>query len=95
VLDLVRLVGRTVGAEVPHRLGRHRTGDVARTVAHLGRAEKPGLAPRLSLEEAVASAWESWRRHPAGLQVSGTVIGSDDAVSRRTTDVRVRGPGTS
>lgn len=63
VLDLVRIAGRVAGAEVPFRSGARRAGDAAEVVADLGRARRMSIGPRSSLTEAVASAWESWRRH--------------------------------
>ncbi|GAA0448242.1 UDP-glucose 4-epimerase GalE [Paractinoplanes deccanensis] len=62
VLDLVGLAGRVAGAEVPFRVGERRPGDAAESVADVGRARRMGLGPRHSLEEAVSSAWKSWRR---------------------------------
>ncbi|MBB2941071.1 UDP-glucose 4-epimerase [Actinoplanes lutulentus] len=60
VLDLVRLAGRVAGEEVPFVLGDRRPGDAAEVVADVSRAVELGFAGRLSLEEAVRSAWESW-----------------------------------
>ncbi|MFF5083326.1 NAD-dependent epimerase/dehydratase family protein [Actinoplanes sp. NPDC000266] len=61
VLELVRLAGKVAGAEVPFRVGERRPGDAAESVADVRRARRRGLGPRRSLEEAVSSAWESWR----------------------------------
>ena len=63
VLDVVRTAGRVTGAEVPFRVGQRRGDEAAEVVADLGRARRTGLEARRSLDEAVASAWESWRKY--------------------------------
>ncbi|GAA2695130.1 NAD-dependent epimerase/dehydratase family protein [Actinoplanes palleronii] len=65
VLDIVRIAGRVAGAELPFRTGERRPGDAAAVIADVGRAERMGFRARRTVEDAVASAWASWRR-PAG-----------------------------
>ena len=63
VLDLVQLVGRIAGHEVPHHDGSRRLGDAAAVVAYVARARRMRFDHRYALQDAVASAWESWRRY--------------------------------
>jgi UDP-glucose 4-epimerase len=65
VLGLVHIVRKVTGSDVPYRDGPPREGDAAEVVAAAGRARRMRLAPRRSLEDAVASAWESWQRYVA------------------------------
>jgi UDP-glucose 4-epimerase len=65
VLDLVRTTGRVAGIKVPCHDGPPRIGDAAAVVAAVGRARRMGLGTRHRLEDAVSSAWESWRTYVA------------------------------
>jgi UDP-glucose 4-epimerase len=67
VLEVIRATERVTGRIVRFEIGERRPGDTARLVAGRERAQRVlGWAPRASLDEILASAWEWHRRNPRG-----------------------------
>jgi len=67
VREVMDMVGKVTGVDVPHRVGPRRAGDPARLVASFAKAKDVlGWEPRRDLEEMVRSAYEFLRIRPEG-----------------------------